>query len=141
MISAHVSWPSAPLTNSLVRRALNKLNIPVNFVDEDEIRDAQMPLQWSAYDEIDHQLLLVRRETLLASSYTFRKALIRKHFLSRIIQNYLKKNPESVLTQACPRTFEIEISFADELAEMWTDELWELGVELDSGSPWWIVKP
>ena len=141
MISAHVSWPSAPLTNSLVRKALDSLETPVNFVNKDEIRTALMPLQWSTYDDIDHELLLIRRKTLLASSYTFRKALIRKHFLSRIIEKYVKKNPESVLTQACPRTFEIEISFADELAEMWTDELWELGVELDSGSSWWIIKP
>jgi tubulin--tyrosine ligase len=36
----------------------------------------------------------------------------------------------------------MEISFADELDEMWTDELWELGNQLDSGtSSWWILKP
>lgn len=32
------------------------------------------------------------------------------------------------------------MSFADELDEMWTDELWDLGAELENRS-WWILKP
>ena len=48
------------------------------------IKDAREVLQWSTkYDEIDHELIFVKRETHLASSYSFRKALIRKKFLSR----------------------------------------------------------
>jgi hypothetical protein len=39
------------------------------------------------------------------------------------------------------RTWELEISFADELDEMWADELWELGTELDDPGKWWILKP
>lgn len=40
-----------------------------------------------------------------------------------------------------PRTWELELSFADELDEMWGDELWELGAELDDPGKWWILKP
>jgi tubulin--tyrosine ligase len=141
MISAFISWLEAPLTDSLVRKALQGLSVPVKFVNRENLKDAQQPLQWSTYDEIDHELTLIRRDTLLASSYTFRKALIRKHFLSVIIRSYLTKKPKSILNWACPRTFELEISFADELDEMWADELWELGSELETGSAWWILKP
>ena len=45
-------------------------------------------------------------------------------------------------------TWEIEISFADELDDLWADELWDLSDVLDRliASPetddrWWILKP
>ena len=141
-INAFVSWPSAPLTDSLVHKAIAKTSLPVNFVSQDQLKDHPTPLlQWSTYDHIDHELVHFERDAVLSSSYIFRKALIRKHYLSRIIQSYAKKYPESTLSHAFPRTFEIELSFADELDEMWTDELWDLGEDLDSGKSWWILKP
>lgn len=142
-LSVFVSWPSAPLTNSLVYKALQQLPLPSHVISREQIKSSAPTtlLQWCTYDDIDHELVHFNRETVLSSSYTFRKALIRKHFLSRIIQSYTTKNPTSVLKNASPRTFEIEISFADELDEMWTDELWELGEELDTGKSWWILKP
>lgn len=141
MISAFVSWPAASLTDSLVRNALSTLSVPVKFYSREDIKEREKSLQWSTYDDINHELTFTKRDTLLSSSYIFRKALIRKHFLSRIIKSYLKKKPNSILRSSCPCTFELEISFADELDEFWTDELWELGLELDAGSSWWIIKP
>lgn len=81
-----------------------------------------------------------------SSSYVIRKALIRKHFLSRCVHSYLAKSPSSVLRTAVPRTWEIEISFADELDDLWADELWDLSDILDnsiaaSDDRWWILKP
>lgn len=142
MVNAYVSWPSAPLTKSLVHKALQAIDTPITFIEKEE-RDAtnEPLLQWCTYDDIDHELAHFKRETVLSSSYTFRKALIRKHFLSRVLHSYLTKHPRSVLKDAHPQTFEIELSFADELDEMWTDELWELGEKLDSGNSWWILKP
>ncbi|TFK30600.1 tubulin-tyrosine ligase [Coprinopsis marcescibilis] len=135
--SAIVDWPNAPLTDKLVRNALKPFD--TRYLDKS---DADTPLlQWSSYDCINHELLLTRPKDVLASSYIFRKALIRKHFLSRIIHSYCTKNPDSVLKHAAPLTFELEISFADELDEMWTDELWELGDRLDNDDTWWILKP
>jgi tubulin--tyrosine ligase len=53
-----------------------------------------------------------------------------------------------------PKTWEIEISFADDLDDLWADELWDLSDVLDrpestaTASPteetydrWWILKP
>lgn len=40
-----------------------------------------------------------------------------------------------------PKTWELELSFVDELDEMWSDELWDLGEELDRGEKWMILKP
>ncbi|KAF9569721.1 tubulin-tyrosine ligase [Agrocybe pediades] len=141
-LNAFLSWPSAPLTDRLVRNALEKSSLSITLIDSEQLKTSPEPLlQWCTYDDIDHELLHFKRNTVLASSYTFRKAIIRKHYLSQIIRSYLKKKPDSILRNACPRTFEVEISFADELDEMWADELWDLGEELDSGSSWWILKP
>ncbi|CAA7266591.1 unnamed protein product [Cyclocybe aegerita] len=141
MLNALVSWPTTPLTDSLVRAAIKRIGLPTSFVAIEEAAGVQPLLQWSTYDDIDHERTHFDRTTVLASSYIFRKALIRKHYLSRGIQAYLKKRPDSILASACPSTFEVEISFADELDEMWTDELWELGYKLDSCTSWWILKP
>lgn len=48
-----------------------------------------------------------------------------------------------------PKTWDLEISFADELDEMWGDELWDLGAAMDDQAgeqdekrkKWWILKP
>ncbi|KAG6842529.1 hypothetical protein C0991_000055 [Blastosporella zonata] len=137
-----VVWPSAPLTDRLVRRALDALDIPITLTSSVPHPSTDLHLvQWSSYDHIDHELTHQSREKVLASSYIFRKALIRKHFLSRCLNAYTTKHPASPLRAAVPKTYEIEISFADELDEMWTDELWELGDCLESSTSWWILKP
>jgi len=53
----------------------------------------------------------------------------------------LTKYPDSSLKDSVPRTWDLEISFADELDEMWSDQLWDLGNEIDTSSQWWILKP
>ncbi|THH11119.1 hypothetical protein EW145_g858 [Phellinidium pouzarii] len=139
--TAFVDWPSAPLTESLVRRALHHLHPSPSFVSS--LSCAEKPtLQWCSYDSMDHELTLSNPLTVLSSSITIRKALIRKHFLYRCLHAYTTKHPESILLRSVPQTWDIEISFADELDEMWSDDLWDLGEELDrSGDKWWILKP
>lgn len=133
-LTSTTRWPDAPLTESLVKKAIAAFSFTAK---EGSV------LNWSSYDEIDHETLNIpaHRTTVLSSSYTFRKALIRKHFLSRSIQNYLKKRESKILSQGVPKTFELELSFADELDEILTDELWELGQALQDPSKWWILKP
>ena len=133
--SAFVSWPAAPLTDKLVKNTLSVLKLPVSFVDSPSLNGSQQLLQWSNYDEMDHELTLTHTSSVLSSSYTIRKALTRKHFLSRSILSYTTKTSESPLKTAAPPTYEIEISFADELEEILTDELWELGRNLDPENP------
>ena len=62
--------------------------------------------------------------------------------------NHFAKNPDSLLKAAVPCTWSFELAFADELEELWSDELWELGEALDknefssdSRSTWFILKP
>lgn len=139
-VQALVVWPSAPLTNRLVSRALSKLNIPT--ITSLSSQRPKKLIQWSTYDLIDHELTIFEKNSVLSSSYIIRKALIRKHYLSRSIRSYVTKRPASVLHQTFPKTWEIELSFADELDEFWTDDLYDLGVDLDSGpEKWYILKP
>ncbi|EGO03213.1 hypothetical protein SERLA73DRAFT_101340 [Serpula lacrymans var. lacrymans S7.3] len=140
----YVSWPLAPLTLSLVCTSLAEQDISSEIVSSLPKSFFKL-IQWSTYDSIDHELTKSRPFDVLSSSYTIRKALIRKHFLSRCIRSYITKHPESLLKNSVPRTWELDIAYADELDEMWSDELWDLGNELDSDNPlkshWWILKP
>ncbi len=145
-----VKWPSAPLTESLVRKALLALpNVNSASIYSIQPQSFSKLVQWSSYDEIDHALTHSAHHDVRSSSYVIRKALIRKHFLSRCIHLYLTKHPDSVLRTAVPKTWEIEISFADELDELWADELWDLSDVLDTlviappktDDRWWILKP
>ena len=151
-ITAFVDWPSAPLTKSLVERALRSLphhyQINIESLLPEDLASNHPTgklIQWATYDSIDHELTIQAREIVLSSSYTFRKALIRKHFLSRTIRSYVTKHPSSLLSRAVPRTWEIELTFADELDEMWTDELFDLAELLDASDyskpRWYILKP
>jgi tubulin--tyrosine ligase len=137
-----VTWPSDHIAG-LIRDALGNISGPktLSNAEPDETSDPGYLLQWATYDSLVHALTLDYPATVLSSSYTIRKALIRKHFLHRTVINYLAKSPESVLKKAIPQTWPIEISFADELDELWSDELWDLSAELDKGDKWFILKP
>ena len=146
-ITAFVSWPSAPFTERLVRNALGSIELPVKVVtalpQSEEERGSTNIVQWASYDEIDHELTLFTpwSTKVLTCAYTIRKALIRKHFLSRSAYRYVVKHPNSPLKNGVPKTWELELRFLDELDEMWADELWDLGDELDKGEKWMILKP
>lgn len=140
MAAAFVSWPSAPLTESLVKRALSNLSVSI-VTSLPGTHEYSKLLQWSTYDAINHDLTHRNPDNVLSSSYAIRKALIRKHYLARCIHSYLTKHLDSVLKDAVPRTWDLEISYADELDEMWSDQLWDLGNEIDGSSQWWILKP
>lgn len=146
MDKAFVSWPSAPLTKSLVERSLSETNPDIQIVSDihewDISPQKHRLLQFSTYDQIDHERTLIHPSQCFASSYIIRKALIRKHYLSRTIKLYVTKHPDSLLTKAAPQTFEMELSFADELDELLADDLWELNNSFENGSKqWWILKP
>lgn len=142
MPTAFVYWPSAPLTDTLIRYALSLLEPSPKIVQNLIECSDELCLQWSTYDEQDHHKTLTHPSSVMASSYTIRKALIRKNFLHRCIHTYVTKNPESILVRHIPRTWDLELSYADELDELWTDELWDLGQEMEMcPQKWWILKP
>lgn len=154
------SFPDAPFASRLITNAL-KAAFPTRSIEtspscplgeNDEIPSTQPFLQWSTYDSLSHQLTLSNPSTVLSSSYTIRKSLIRKHFLHQALKSYTTKHPDSYLSThqgSVPQTWAIDISFADELDEMWSDDLWELGCILDENEEcedekerkWFILKP
>ena len=53
--TAYVNWPSAPLTDSLVRNALSQLEPQPEIITS--LPETDKPtrlLQWSTYDVLDH---------------------------------------------------------------------------------------
>jgi tubulin--tyrosine ligase len=142
-IAAYVNWTSDHVVG-LIETALHDISGPeaVSKTPPDENTDPGLLLQWTTYDSLVHSLTLEYPNNVLSSSYTIRKALIRKHFLHQTIINYLTKTSDSVLHKAVPQTWPIEISFADELDDAWGDELWDLSAELEKGgNKWFILKP
>lgn len=140
-----VAWPGAPLTTSLVHTSIAALGLSTSILSTLPSPPPPTLIQWASYDCIDHALTAAHPNHVLSSSYTIRKALIRKHFLARCIQSYLVKRPGSFLAKAVPLTWDIDIAYADELDEMWSDELWDLGSTLDGNNTdikqWFILKP
>lgn len=136
-------FPSAPLTESLVHAALTSLSDSIIVTGAPPPTPSRL-LQWSSYDHLDHERTLCNSGTVLASSYIIRKSLIRKHFLHRVLSVYITKYPYSTIGAAVPRTWDLDIAWADELDDLFADELWDLAHKLEdtSGTPrWYILKP
>lgn len=87
------------------------------------------------YDLLAFEYPHAHPSTHLTSSYVYRKALIRKHQLHSTITEYLAKarhrGTKTVLEDALPTGWTVELRFADELEEALLDELGELRVGLE----------
>ncbi|KZW02241.1 TTL-domain-containing protein [Exidia glandulosa HHB12029] len=150
-----VSYPTAAYTEQLAKGALVRVYGPTLTIGDtvplpEGIDRATRLLQWTAYDDTRHELTLARLHTVLSSSYTIRKSLIRKHFLHRLVNVHVAKHPDALLKpgKGTPETWDLEISWADELDEMWSDDLYDLGQLLDENyekdatdKRWFILKP
>ncbi|KAF2871820.1 tubulin-tyrosine ligase family-domain-containing protein [Massariosphaeria phaeospora] len=109
-------------------------------------------LQFLQYESIDFEHILAHPATSLANAYVIRKALIRKHYLSHTVSNWVTKYPESPLKNHVKPSVEFEVDYAefldDALVEAWDlKESWARGVD-DNGlekakedREWWILKP
>lgn len=140
--NAFVSFPDAEYTASLIRGALSKLGSNVTITSTVPEDTDGLTVQWSTYDDINHELTLKNPRNVLSGCYIIRKSLIRKHFLHRALQGYMAKHPNSILGTAVPHTWDIEINHLDELDELWVDDLYDL-VELlsEENNDWFILKP
>lgn len=137
---AIVSFPGAPLTESLIRNALESLDESILITDTPSPAVGSL-LQYCSYDSLDHELTHAQPEVVLSSSYTIRKSLIRKHYLHRAVSLYIAKHPASILTTGIPRSWDFEIAWADELDDQFADELWDLSAILDNSiGKWYILK-
>ncbi|KAK0640950.1 survival protein sure-like phosphatase/nucleotidase [Cercophora newfieldiana] len=109
-------------------------------------------LQISPYESIDFDYASTHPATTLINSYIIRKALIRKHFLSSTVDNWVAKHPGSILRTHVKRSEAFEVDFAEFLDDALV-EAWDLRASLEGNESvlagdgegkevqWWILKP
>ena len=151
MPQAWVCFPGAPYTQRAALAAAQKVLEPHTWKVENGMqkppsnadeaprgRDAYI----ADYDVLPFDTLLGSQQ--LCSSYVIRKALIRKHFLAQAIHtaNVKRGVDESMI----PRTWTLDIQFADELDELLADDLYDLRTMLEDNEnkgdkTWFILKP
>ncbi|EJU01968.1 hypothetical protein DACRYDRAFT_107694 [Dacryopinax primogenitus] len=150
--TAFVNFPSRFFT-SLITAALLRTYPSLSILSSLPAPPPLPLLQWADYDLLNHELTLSQAHSdlsrVLSCSYVIRKSLIRKHYLASTVAQWLAKHPSSLLGAAVPKTWAVEVRFADELEELWADELWDLGKYLDEQEEaeeeeerrWYILKP
>ncbi|KAF3007475.1 hypothetical protein E8E13_004852 [Curvularia kusanoi] len=141
-----------PYVQPLILSALKKRLPSASYKLVDSIKDlpSSTPcLQFVQYESIDWDRLMSHSESL-ANAYVIRKALIRKHYLSTTIANWITKYPDSALKRGAKPSVEFEVDYAefldDALVEAWElKESWarneEVGEEEKEKREWWILKP
>ncbi|KAK4242750.1 survival protein sure-like phosphatase/nucleotidase [Achaetomium macrosporum] len=70
-------------------------------------------VQIMPYESIDFDYAAAHPDTCLVNSYVIRKALIRKHFLSATVDNWVAKQPGSVLKTHVKRSEAFEVDYAE----------------------------
>ncbi|EDU51529.1 Tubulin-tyrosine ligase protein [Pyrenophora tritici-repentis] len=144
----------------LILSALEKCLPPLSYHLITSLSDLPKPtsrlLQFVQYEAIDWDHLTSHPTTSLANAYVIRKALIRKHYLSTTIANWVTKYPDSVLKDHVKSSVEFEVDYAefldDALVEAWElRESWARNEQLDEEEEgdekakkkreWWILKP
>ncbi|KAJ5158452.1 Survival protein SurE-like phosphatase/nucleotidase [Penicillium coprophilum] len=113
-----------------------------------ELPDSSAPLfQYREYERLDFEHIMSRPSTSLSSAYIIRKALIRKHYLSNTVANWISKHPDSILRHHFKPAFDFELDYAEFLDDALL-EAYELNDSLakneglpDSEKEWWILKP
>lgn len=115
------------------------------LIEDEPPTDCQY-LQWRQYESINFEHLIASPATSLANSYIIRKALIRKHYLSTTVSNWLTKHPNSVLKRHVKVGVEFEVDYAefldDALVEAWElKESWARNDGSNVAKEWWILKP
>jgi hypothetical protein len=60
----------------------------------EDLPDASsLVFQYREYERLDFEHVFSRPSTSLANAYVIRKALIRKHYLSNTVSNWVSKHP------------------------------------------------
>jgi tubulin--tyrosine ligase len=104
-------------------------------------------LQFVQYESIDFEHILSHPSTSLCNAYIIRKALIRKHYLSTTVTNWIVKHPSSILTSTVKPSVEFEVDYAEFLDDALVEayelkESWERNEgRNEEEKEWWILKP
>ena len=97
-------------------------------------------VHYGDYEDLDLDLVENFPAQYIVPSYIYRKALIRKHYLASTIQHYICKRPKDILNTAFPRTYFLELDYAEFLDEA-LDDCYELRDEIENTNKTWILKP
>lgn len=134
----------------MVERALTRRlgNASKRVSSVSELPESSAPLfQYREYERLDFEHIMCRPSTSLSSAYIIRKALIRKHYLSNTVANWISKHPDSALKRHFKPAFDFELDYAEFLDDALL-EAYELNDSLakneerpDSEKEWWILKP
>jgi tubulin--tyrosine ligase len=140
-----------PYVQPLILSALKRRLPPTTYELITSISQLPSPsarlFQWVQYESIDFDHLMSHSSTSVANAYIIRKALIRKHYLSTTIANWITKYPTSLLKAHVKPSVEFEVDYAefldDALVEAWDlKESWARNEEKEDGErEWWILKP
>ncbi|KAJ5748967.1 Survival protein SurE-like phosphatase/nucleotidase [Penicillium nucicola] len=114
----------------------------------DDLPERSVPLfQYREYERLEFEHIISRPSTSLGNAYVIRKALIRKHYLSNTVANWVSKHPDSVLRNHFKPAFDFELDYSEFLDDALL-EAYELNDSLakneerpDSEKEWWILKP
>lgn len=141
-----------PYVQALVERALTRRlgndACTKRISDLSELPDSSAPVfQYREYERLDFEHIMSHSSTSLANAYIIRKALIRKHYLSNTVANWISKHPDSILRHHFKPAFDFELDYSEFLDEALL-EAYELRESLekneerpDSEKEWWILKP
>ncbi|KAJ4382389.1 hypothetical protein N0V86_002724 [Didymella sp. IMI 355093] len=142
-----------PYVQPLILSALEKRLPASSYKLIESLKDlpssATPCLQFVQYESIDWDRLMSSPKAL-ANAYVIRKALIRKHYLSTTIANWITKYPDSALKRGAKPSVEFEVDYAefldDALVEAWElKESWarneQYGEDEKEKREWWILKP
>ncbi|KAJ5512021.1 Survival protein SurE-like phosphatase/nucleotidase [Penicillium expansum] len=145
LVDCDDSYVQEMVDRALTRR-LGSASKRVSSVSE--LPDSSAPLfQYREYERLDFEHIMSRSSTSLSSAYIIRKALIRKHYLSNTVSNWISKHPDSILRHHFKPAFDFELDYAEFLDDALL-EAYELNDSLakneerqDSEKEWWILKP
>ncbi|OCL06204.1 TTL-domain-containing protein, partial [Glonium stellatum] len=140
-----------PYVQPLILSALSAKLSPSSYTLIDSISDLPTPsallLQFRSYESLEFEHLLRHSETSICNAYIIRKALIRKHYLSTTITNWVTKNSGSILKKFVKPAVDLEVDYAEFLDEALV-EAFELRDSFERNESkeknereWWILKP
>lgn len=103
-------------------------------------------LQFRDYESIDFDKAVDSPNSMI-NAYVIRKALIRKHYLSTTVGNWIVKHPSSVLKSHVKPSVDFELDYAEFLDDALVEafDLRESFMRNEGNEPqdreWWILKP
>ncbi|CCG82280.1 TTL domain-containing protein [Taphrina deformans PYCC 5710] len=137
-----IFYKPSSYTDGVVRSTFSRVFSGYELVNDPAVAD----LQLADYEDLDFQTSLDNPSRWICA-YSIRKALIRKQFLNQTVLQYVAKHPDSILVQAVPQTWDLEVDYVEFLDDA-LDESFELRGELEQNEAraieerkWFILKP